>query len=179
MADSYYHFFASAFSGAVIYYGFTAYFDPLVNEFGWSYTAISLAASFRSAELGMMDIVVGFLIDRFGSRRIIFTGSVLIGIGFLLLSRIDSLAAFYVSYLIICIGASGISSTVFYSAISRWFRKRLGIALGLAAAGFGAGGFGVPVIVYLLDLVGFRMVFVIIGIAAFILSLCAPGGRYG
>ncbi len=163
-------FFASAFGGATIWYGFTAFFDPLINEFGWSYTAISLAASLRGAEMGLMDIVVGFLLDRFGSRRIILAGSMLVGIGFLLLSRIDSLATFYLSFLVIFVGGTGISSVVFYSVVSRWFHKRLGLALGLAAAGFGAGGFAVPGVVYLLDLAGFRTAFVIIGIAAFIVG---------
>ena len=54
-------FFASCFAGATIWYGFTAYFDPLISEFGWSYTAISLAASLRGAEMGLMDIIAGFL----------------------------------------------------------------------------------------------------------------------
>ncbi len=163
-------FFANAFGGAVIWYGFTAFFDPLINEFGWSYTAISLAASLRGAEIGLVDIAVGFLLDRFGGRRIILVGSILVGIGFLLLSRINSLATFYMAFAVIGIGASGMSSLVFYTVIARWFRKRLGLALGVAAAGFGAGGLAVPGIVYLLDVVGLRWAFAVIGIVAFIIG---------
>ena len=94
-------FLASAFGGATIWYGFTAYFDPLINAFGWSYMAISLAASLRGAEVGLMDVIIGFLIDRLGGRRIILAGSVLVGIGYLMLSRINSLTTFYISFLII------------------------------------------------------------------------------
>ena len=158
-------FLGSAFGGATIWYGFTAYFDPLISEFGWSYTAISVAASFRGVETGVLDIFVGFLVDRFGSRRIVLVGSMIAGIGFLMLSRANSLATFYMSFFIIFLGASGISSVVFFQVVIRWFHKRLGLVLGLVSAGVGAGGFAVPGIVYLLDLVGLRMVFVINGLA--------------
>ena len=161
-------FFAGAFGGAVIWYGFTAFFDPLVKEFAWSYTAISLAASLRSVETGIMDAAVGFLADRFGGRRIVFAGLILVGIGYLMLSRISSLSTFYISFIIIFIGGTGIGNVVIFQIITRWFRKRLGLALGIASAGYGVGGFAVPGIVYLLDVLDFREVFVIIGIAALV-----------
>ena len=163
-------FLSAAFGGATIWYGFTALFDPLIAEFAWSYTAISVAASLRGAEFGLMDVVIGFLVDRISSRRIVFFGSILIGIGWLLLSLINSLTTFYIAFFIISAGATGISSVVFFATIARWFRKHLGLALGLASAGFGAGGFAVPFVVYLLDLVGFRMTAVIYGILAFIVG---------
>jgi len=43
-------------------------------EFGWSYTQISLAASLRGLEMGIFSPFVGFLVDRFGSKRLIFGG---------------------------------------------------------------------------------------------------------
>ena len=69
-------FFTGAFGGATIWYGFTAYFNPLIDEFGWSYMAISIAASLRGLEMGLLDLIIGFLLDRFGSRRILFAASV-------------------------------------------------------------------------------------------------------
>ncbi|MFC1929758.1 MFS transporter [Chloroflexota bacterium] len=163
-------FLSSLFSGAVIWYGFTAFFSPLANEFGWSYTAISLAASLRGVEMGLLDMPAGFLVDRFGGRRIVFIGSMLVGLGYLILSGIDSLATFYISFLIIFCGATGLGMVVVAAILNRWFSKRLGLALGIVSAGFGAGGFAVPYIVYLMDLVGFRMVFVIFGIASIIIG---------
>ena len=163
-------FLAGGFGGATIWYGFTAFFDPLIKEFGWSYTAVSLAASLRGAEIGLLDLATGFLVDRFGGRVIILAGSVLIGTGYLILSQVNSLATFYVSFIIIFLGGSGISNTVFFSVISRWFHKRRGLALGLATMGIGAGGFALPGIVYLMNLVGFRKTFLIFGIAAFVIG---------
>ena len=58
--------------------GFTAFFEPLAKEFGWSYAQISLAASLRGLEGGILAPLVGFLADRWGPRRLVFGGSILI-----------------------------------------------------------------------------------------------------
>ncbi|MFC1983225.1 MFS transporter [Chloroflexota bacterium] len=163
-------FFMSVFSGATVWYGFTAYFKPLISEFGWSYTAISFAASLRGIEVGLFDIVVGFLIDRIGGRWIVILGSVVVGIGFLLLSRINDLATFYISFIILLVGATAYSTLVSMAILTRWFNKRLGLVLGIVSAGYGAAGFTLPGIVYLLESLGFRQVFLIFSILAFALG---------
>jgi len=161
---------AGAFGSATVWYGFTAFFDPLIEEFGWSYTAISIAASFRGAEHGLITIIVGFLIDQYGSRRIILVGSLLVGLGFLLLTQINSLVLFYASFVVISVGVTGVDSVVAQSLIARWFRKRLGLALGIAASGLAAGGLAIPGIVYLLESIGLRPVFLIFGLGAIIIG---------
>ena len=71
-------------SGAVIL-NFTAFFEPLSREFNWSYTAISVAASIRGLEQGMFAPVMGFLVDRWGSRKLLFSGAFTIGLGLILI----------------------------------------------------------------------------------------------
>ncbi|MFC1983291.1 MFS transporter [Chloroflexota bacterium] len=168
-------FLGSAFYGATIFYGFTAYFNPLVEEFGWSYTAISLVASFRGLESGLMEFPVGLLLDRFGSRRIVFVCCILIGLSFIALSIINSLVQFYLIFILIFLGGSGLGPVFITYIISQWFRKRFGLAFGIAMVGYGAGGFAVPMIVYLLDSVGLRNTFIIFGVAACILSIIMVG----
>jgi len=166
-------FIVSAYGGATIWYGFTAFFDPLIREFAWSYAAISLAASIRGAEFGLMDIAIGFLIDRFSIRRLMLGGLILVGAGWIILSRVNSLGIFYTSFFIISTGASTISSVVFLTLLTRWFNKRLGLAIGIAMSGFGIGGLAVPGIVYLLDIFGFRTVFLFFGASAIIIGFVA------
>jgi len=101
-------FFAGAFSGATIWYGFTAFFDPLMDEFGWM-------------EVALLDVFVGFLLDRFGSRRIILAASILICLGFLMLSQVHSLTTFYLSFVLIACGATGFGGLVCAWIVSRWF----------------------------------------------------------
>ncbi len=98
--------------GSVIFFGFTAFIEPLIDEFGWSYTQISFAASLRGLEMGIFAPLVGFLVDRFGSRKLIFLGTVIVGLGLILLSFTRSLAMFYGSFLLISFGAGGCISVV-------------------------------------------------------------------
>ena len=164
-------FIVSAYGGATIWYGFTAFFDPLVKEFAWSYAAISLAASIRGAEFGLMEGAIGFLIDRVSIRRVMLGSLILVSAGWIILSRVNSLGMFYTSFFIISAGASGMSSVVFLTLLTRWFNKRLGLAIGIAMSGFGIGGLAVPGIVYLLDIFGFRTVFFFFGVAAIIIGV--------
>ena len=52
-----------------MFYGFTAVFEPIAGELGWSYTQISLAASLRGLETGLLAPLLGLLADRWGPRR--------------------------------------------------------------------------------------------------------------
>ncbi len=87
LATSIIHFWGAG----IFYYSFTAFFNPLVEEFHWSYAATSFAMSFRSLETGVAAPIVGFLTDKYGARKLILIGSILAGIGSMLLSRIGSL----------------------------------------------------------------------------------------
>jgi len=55
-----------------------------VKEFGWSYTQISFAMSLRGLEMGIMSPLIGFLVDRFGSRKLMFFGVITVGLGLIL-----------------------------------------------------------------------------------------------
>ena len=106
-------FLLSLYTGGTFILGFTAFFEPIANEFGWSYTQVSLAASLRGANMGLLAPLMGFLVDRWGPRRLILGGIVLLGIALILLSRVTSLSMFYGTFIIVAFGISGLSPTVF------------------------------------------------------------------
>jgi len=157
--------------GGVIFYGFTAFFEPIREEFGWSYTQISFAASLRGLEMGIFAPLVGFLVDRFGSRNLIFWGTITIGFGLILLSRTQSLAMFYGSFLLIAFGAGGCAMVVTMSTVANWFHRKVGLALGVMASGFGASGLMVPFIVQLIVVSGWRTTLIILGLGMLILGI--------
>ena len=99
--------FIGLYVGGVVHFGFTAFFEPIREEFGWSYTQISFAASLRGLEMGIFSPVVGFLVDRFGPRKLMLWGIITVGFGLILLSLTHSLAMFYAAFLLIAFGASG------------------------------------------------------------------------
>ena len=164
-------FLISLYVSSVIFYGFTAFFEPLVEDFGWSYTQISFAASLRGLEMGLLFPLIGFLVDRFGSRKLIFCGVVVVGFGLLVLSFTRSLAMFYGSFLLLGFGVGGVSSVVSMAVVANWFRKKVGIALGVMMSGFGASGLLVPVIVRLIDVYNWRNTLIILGLGMWSLGI--------
>jgi len=155
----------------IIFIGFTAFIEPIREEFSWSYTQISLAASLRGLEMGIFAPLVGFLTDRFGPRKLIFYGTITVGFGLILLSLTQSLAMFYVSFLLLAFGAGGCTSVVTMTAVANWFHKRVGIALGVMSSGFGVGGLMIPFIVMLIDLYQWRTTLIIFGVGMWSLGI--------
>jgi MFS transporter, OFA family, oxalate/formate antiporter len=164
-------FLINFYVGGIIFFSFTAFFEPIQKEFGWSYTQISLATSLRGLEMGIFAPIVGFLVDRFGSRKLLMGGTIVIGIGLAVLSLTRSLPMFYMCFLFIALGAGGCTSVVTMTAVAAWFRKNIGLALGFMASGFGAGGLIVPLVVFLIDAIGWRMTLVLLGAGMWLLGI--------
>ncbi len=152
------------YMGGVTIYGFTAFFQPIANEFGWSYTQVSFAASLRGMETGLLAPIVGLMVDRWGSRRLIFLGAILSGLGFMLLSRVTSLPMFYGAFAVMAVGISACTGSVLLAPLAHWFHKKVGIATGIMLCGFGLGGLLVPLIVNFIDIYEWRMTALILGL---------------
>jgi len=157
-------FLIAFYIGGTVMYSFTAFFEPIAEETGWSYSQISIAASLRGLEAGILAPVAGFLVDHFGPRRLIFFGTLTTGFGFILLNQINSLIMFYGAFVLLALGMSACTSTVLVTAVANWFKKNVGKALGIMACGFGAGGILVPLIVRLIDLYQWRTTLIILGL---------------
>ncbi|HEY32954.1 MAG TPA: MFS transporter [Dehalococcoidia bacterium] len=157
--------------GGGVFYGFTAIFEPIADEIGWSYTQISLAASLRGVEMGLLAPLVGIITDRWGPRRLIFGGGILAALGLFLLGRTNSLGMFYAAFALIAIGISTCTMTVLLTAVANWFRRRVGIATGIAVSGFGLGGLMVPAIVGLIEAYDWRVAIIILALGMLVLVL--------
>ena len=164
-------FLVALYVGGVVFYGFTAIFEPIADDLGWSYTQISLAASLRGIEMSLLAPVIGMLVDRLGPRKLVFGGAIMTAAGLALLSRTDSLAMFYGAFFVITIGMSGCSLTVLMTAIANWFRRSVGKATGVAASGFGFGGLVVPLVVRLIDAYDWRTAMLLLGLGMLVLVL--------
>ncbi|MEE9436937.1 MAG: MFS transporter [Candidatus Adiutricales bacterium] len=164
-------FLNGLFIAGTVFYSFTAFMEPLASEFGWSYTQISIATSLRGLEMGIFSPLVGVLVDRFGSRIIIFSGMMIVGLGMILLSFTNSLLTFYIAFLLLGFGAGGCTSVVIMTAVATWFKERVSLALGLAASGFGFGGVLVPLVVYMIDHLQWRRTLLIFGLAAWVVGI--------
>ncbi|MFC1532179.1 MFS transporter [Thermodesulfobacteriota bacterium] len=72
------------YSSGSVFSGFTAAFEPIAQEFGWSYTQISLASSIRGFEVSLLVPITGLIIDHWGPRVSVFGGAILSGLGSLI-----------------------------------------------------------------------------------------------
>jgi sugar phosphate permease len=136
---------ANTIFSAAYFQGFGVLILPMERTFGWDRWVISAAMSLRQLESGIVSPVVGFLLDRFSSRKLIFWSAVISGIGFIGLGFTNGIVAFFLFFVIISLGASGVSHGVTWPVIiSRWFRRNRGLATGLAVTG---PIFGSPIVI--------------------------------
>ncbi len=129
--------FSNALLSGIVYSGFGAFIIPIETTFGWSRSAISGAIAIRQFESGLLAPGVGFVVDRFGARRIIIGGALTTGLGLMALGWLtNGLGTFYLFFIIVAVGTSGVSHGVTWPVIiSRWFRRKRGTAIGLAVMG--------------------------------------------
>ena len=165
-------FIISLFIHGIIGFGFTSFFEPLGNKFGWSSTQISFAGSIRGLEVGLLSPVIGLLIDRWGTRIFIISGTVLCGLAMLLLSRVTSLTTFYIGFALIALGMSALSPTVTMTTVANWFNRKVGLATGIMHSGVGFSGLMIPIVTLLIDNFELSQAMVILG--AFSLAIITP-----
>jgi sugar phosphate permease len=163
-------FFIGLYISGITFYGFTAFIEPLKQEFGWSYTQISFAASLRGLEMGFFAPLIGFLIDRFGPRKVVTCGLITVSLGLFLMSFAQSLLMFYAAFILISFGAGGCATLVKMSLAANWFTRNVGKAIGIAVSGFGASGLMIPMIVFLIGVFAWRNTVVILALGALIVG---------
>src|SRR3972149_227083 len=127
--------------GGLHLYGFTVFFLPVSQELGLSRAATSLVFSLARAEGAIEGPLAGYLIDRFGPRPVVFTAVFMSGMGYMLLSGINS----YVTFLLVYLGVISLSFSAgfMHSPIvmaNTWFIRRRAFALTLVSASIGMGG---------------------------------------
>jgi MFS family permease len=136
---------ANTIFSAAYFQGFGVLILPIERTFGWDRWVISAAMSLRQLESGIVSPAVGFLLDRFSARKLIFWSAVISGTGFIGLGFTSGIVMFFLCFVVISLGASGVSHAVTWPVIiSRWFRRNRGLATGLAVTG---PIFGSPIVI--------------------------------
>lgn len=144
---------------------FGVFFAPLINEFSWSRSTISGAASLCFLVHGLSSMLMGNLNDRFGPRIIMSACGIFLGLGFWLTAKVNSAWQLYLFYgLIVGIGLGGID-VIPLSTVTRWFKKKRGLMSGIIKVGTGVGMVIMPFfITWLLKAYGFRTSFTILAV---------------
>ena len=147
-----FHFYMSV----VFVYGMSVFLSPITMQMGWTRAQFSMAAGLQRIEGSIASPVIGFVVDRFGPRKVILTGVLSILVGVILLSQIQSLPLFYGSYLLIALGMSATIGIPFSTPVAKWFRRKRGTAMGLMFVGATFSGLFLPLLVFGIDQLGWR-----------------------
>jgi len=162
-----------ALQSAVYVFGFGVFFAPMVADFGWSRAAASGAISLARLEGALTGPLEGWLIDRHGPRRIMLIGVPLFVVGWIALSRVDSLLAYYLVYVVLLsLGSSLGFFNACSTAVANWFVRRRSLALGIMSCGIGIGALFVPGVSALVESLGWRQAAVLVG--AIVLCVAIP-----
>lgn len=126
---------------ANLQYGWTFFVAPMAKANNWEIASIQVAFSLFIAFETWLTPVQGFIVDYLGPRGprlMVAVGGVFAALGWLINAKAHSLEMLYVGAIISGAGAGGVYATCVGNAV-KWFPDRRGLAVGLTAAGFGAG----------------------------------------
>jgi len=128
-------------------YGLPFFYDFFTKEFGWSRTVVTSGNALGKIIVApLFGFVAGWLIDRYGPRKMLMAGALMTGAAMIGLSLMNSMEMFYISYVFIALGYVFGGPLPCQVMISRWFTKNRGKAMGIAYLGIGTGGALVPLI---------------------------------
>ncbi len=140
----------------LFFQAYGAYAAYWMAEFGWSRTTISLAYSLHRTESGLLGPLHGALLQRVSPRRVITAGVLLLGLGFMVLSFVQSFGQFIAVFLVMAVGASLCGLLSLMTVLVNWFERRRATALSLMQTGMSIGGLAVPFVALGLAAVGWR-----------------------
>ncbi len=153
---------------ANLQYGWTLFVNPISKAHGWSIASIQFAFAIFIALETWLTPIQGWIVDNLGPRRgpklMVAFGGLMVAVGWVINSMADSLTMLYVGAAISGAGGGGVYATSVGHAV-KWFPDRRGLAVGLTAAGYGAGAaLTVIPIRYVIDSMGYQAAFLWFGL---------------
>jgi len=153
-------------------YGLPLYYDYMVSEFGWSRTQVTSGNALSKLIVGpLFGFLAGWIVDRFGPRRLMLAGIVMAAAALVGLSWMSALWMFYFFYLLNALGYVCGGPLPNQVLLSQWFREGRGKAMGFAYLGIGIGGAVVPLLSYwMAGLWGWRGALRALGVLVLVLA---------
>ena len=158
--------FISVFLALGTRFSFGVFYVAILDEYGWSQGQTAGAFSLAMLVHAIMSPMSGRLLDRVGPRYFFPLGAAFLTLGLLAASRTSSMLELYLYFgVLMSIGVNSLSYPPHMAQMSRWFRRKRGLANGLVLAGIGCGMMGLaPFIQMIIDSYGWRQAFWVIAI---------------
>jgi OFA family oxalate/formate antiporter-like MFS transporter len=152
---------------ANLQYGWTLFVNPIATKHGWSIAAIQLAFSIFIALETWLTPIEGWIVDQLGahgSKIVVAFGGIMVAIGWVINSYAETLTMLYIGAVVGGTGGGAVYATCVGLAV-KWFPDRRGLAVGLTAAGYGAGAaLTVIPIRYIISTSGYEAAFLWFGL---------------
>ena len=103
------------------------------------------------AEDTIIGPLAGYFTDRYGTRRLVFIGFLILGIGFVCFALVQTIFHFYAAFIVLTLGAGFAGFLPLMGAINKWFVRKRATAMGLAQSGVALGGILVPLLASAID----------------------------
>ena len=142
----------------------SVFLQPMAQAMGWSRTGIATAALLNFLCMGAGAFAWGALSDRFGTRAVVLTGGLLLGLGLVTASRATTLGEFQLLFGVIVGVASGSFYAPMTATTARWFARHRSLAVALVSAGLSVGSTVMaPLAGWLISSYGWRTAMLVIG----------------
>ena len=154
--------------------GFGVFVLPMSDEFSWNRSTISLAASIGFLVNGLSQPILGRIYDRVGARRVVLVSLTVLGAATMLLALTSHIIVLVLIFgVVLSLAMSGGSLNILAVVLTKWFRRRRGTVVAICAAGASVGGLLlVPFTSYLIEVVGWRAAWAVLGLL--VLALAVP-----
>jgi len=154
-------------------YGLPFFYDFFMNDFGWDRTTVTSGNALGKILVApLFGFLAGWLIDKYGPKRMLMAGAFMTGFALIGLSLMKSLGMFYMFYIFVALGYVFGGPLPCQVLISRWFTKNRGKAMGIAYLGIGTGGALVPLLAAALEKnVGWHLALLSLGVLIILVAV--------
>jgi MFS family permease len=166
-----------AFINGLPSYTFGLFLKPMATEFETGRAVISGVRSFSSFLGAVVGLGIGTLTDRYGPHMLLVANGILIGIGSILMSRVNTIWQIYLVYGVLVGVGFACYGIPIYTTIPRWFATSKEKALGFIHASVGLGGMALtPIVQWLISNYGWRQAFFVAGLLS--IAIVVPLTRF-
>ena len=164
---------ASLFFASLVVYTFAPFLKPLAAEFSWTREDVSSAYGTMAIAAALSAPCFGYALDRVGVRRVVVPCMAIVGCAFASLALLGGqLWQFLGTFAVLGVAATALSPVGYVRAVSTWFQKQRGLALGVVIGGGAVAGIvQAPIAHAIISAIGWRTAYVVIGLAILLIGV--------
>jgi MFS family permease len=170
-------FVMALFSFGLGFYGLTVYVASLQRLYGWSASTVSLPVTAYYIAGALLTVLISDVYGRYGPRVVVAAGAIAMATGVAMLGIVTRPWQLYPAFVVMSLGWGAMSGAAINIVLAPWWERRRGLAVSLAFNGATLGGVViVPVLVWLIDALGFTRALAVAALAQVVVMLAIAAG---